>query len=113
MIGHVFTSSGATALALAPGRHHYEYVVLAWFEDQYVVATLDAASMVEPDGPAFWSAGDYFDDLGDAAEEFARIAGLSDVPLLVKQARYAENEVARVNAQSPDVAQTLSRNGNS
>ena len=63
MIGHVFASSGAVCLALAPSAYRTdEYVVLALTENGYAVAdvTINAA-LTEPRGPSSWMRASYYD----------------------------------------------------
>lgn len=93
MIGHVFTTSGAVCLALAPSAERSEdYIVLARFEDQYAVANVLTEKMPEAD---YWMRASYFDNLDGAIENFATAAGLStDRDILHANVESAEAAIA-------------------
>lgn len=62
MIGHIFASSGATCLALAPSAERPdEYIVLASTENGYAVANIMASALGQIGGPKSWMQGSYYD----------------------------------------------------
>lgn len=72
MIGHTFASSGAVCLVFAAARRVGDYVVLAKYENQYAVATLDDQRIAEAAGaPKSWLHADYYPTLEEAADAFA------------------------------------------
>lgn len=111
MIGHVFATSGATCLALAPSAERPdEYIVLARTENGYAVANVLTEKMTP--APDYWMRADYFDanggdeaDLWTAAVAFAdqtwggMVKALDDKALteqmetLVAHVRHAEQVV--------------------
>lgn len=87
MIGHIFTSSGAVCLALAPRDDSVgEYAIIAKTENEYAVATLGIASLPAPEA---WSHATYYGPLEDAVEEFRTVTGITDTETLTKQIEYA------------------------
>lgn len=110
MIGHVFTSSGANTLAIAPSSRTGDYLVLATYEgDQYAVASLAVDRVIEAGGaPDHWMEGSYFDDLDDAIENFGIRTGIP-VDLVAKQVRYAAKRVAAMNTAPIDPRDLLER----
>ena len=103
MIGHVFASSGATCLALAPSAERPdEYVVLARTETGYAVAHLLSETLGRDGGPQYWLRGEYYDqhedaerDRAEAAAEFATATGLTgmDPDRLVAHIEHAEQTI--------------------
>lgn len=98
MIGHVFASSGATLLALAPSSDRPdEYVVLAKTEVGYAVADILAAALGEIGGPKSWLRASYFDrdedDLDEAIEAFAKDTGRDDLLNLTGAVEHAEQVI--------------------
>lgn len=107
MIGHVFASSGAVTLAIAPSPRLGDYLVLAkQSEDsrdgtqyvQYVVANLYVDRIIGAAGaPDHWMDGAYYQDLDEAIEEFGIRTGLP-VDKVAEQVRYAEKRIDRLAA---------------
>lgn len=94
MIGHVFASSGATLLALAPATTRPdEYKVFAVHEGGYAVAVI-YADMLTSDAER-WVRGDYFssDQFNDAVEAFGEDIGRTDFGPLAAAIRHAEEIV--------------------
>lgn len=106
MIGHVFASSGATILMLAPSYDRPdEYRVLARTENGYAVADLLTESLGEIGGPQYWLRAGYYDrhndahdpdnseDLTEAVEQIAKDVGREDVGTLRAHAVHAQGVV--------------------
>lgn len=82
MLGHIFATSGAVCVAIAPDKHRVgNYIVLARHQDgdldQYVVAKISDARVIEAvaegkTGPDSWNYGSYFplSHREEAIEEF-------------------------------------------
>lgn len=105
MIGHVFASSGAVCLAVAPSLDRVEdYIVLARTENGYAVARVALRQMPSPTS---WLHAAYYDksggteaDLFDAVEAFAE-----DTGLLQSESNLRE----RVRAAEQFAAETIAR----
>jgi hypothetical protein len=101
MIGHVFDSSGAVCLAIAPSSRLGDYLVLAHIEDardfdEYVVASISIHDLVNSEGkPDHWMEGSYFRDIAGAVSNFAERVGITNEAALLDQVRYAQGRVAR------------------
>ena len=62
MIGHVFASSGATCLALAPSAERPdEYILVARTETGYAIANILASDLGKIGGPTSWMRASYVD----------------------------------------------------
>lgn len=97
MIGHTFATSGAVTLAVAPSAQRADdYVVLASYEGQYVVATLDIGRVIEAQGaPDHWMAGEYRETRDEAIALFRSMAGLAmGESTMRKQVERAERLIA-------------------
>lgn len=83
MIGHVFASSGATCLALAPSAERPdEYIVLARTENGYAVATLLTEALGREGGPDSWLRANYFDRLrGNEDDRWDAAVAFTDATL--------------------------------
>lgn len=107
MIGHVFASSGAITLAIAPSPRLGDYLVLAKQTEtggdgtkyvQYVVANLYVDRIIDAAGsPDHWMDGAYFQVLDEAVEEFSIRTGLP-VDQVAEQVRYAAKRIDRFAA---------------
>lgn len=108
MIGHVFTTSGAVCLAIAPSRNDLrEYVVLARVETGYAVAEVALRDMPTPTS---WLRASYYDchgadkDLREAVADFCRDTlvepGDAGHAKILRRVRYAETLFADTIAAS-------------
>lgn len=101
MIGHIFASSGAVCLALAPSAERGdEYIVLARTSEgdkhQYAVAHLLTAKMPEPD---YWMSAEYPTSLDEAIEVFKERTGLAaDTEMIAANVDAAEAVIAHRQA---------------
>jgi hypothetical protein len=85
VIGHVFASSNAICLAIAPHAKNFdEYVVLARHDNGYAVAQLPIANMPSPRS---WAHGAYYndDDLDEAIAQFLADTELTGSAALMRR----------------------------
>lgn len=98
MIGHVFASSGAVCLAVAPSSRAGDYVALVKHEGQYATVLIDAARMVAEGGaPSSWMRGTYFTEVSGAVEDLANQTGL-DQNIVARHVTHAESLLAQRTA---------------
>lgn len=80
MIGHVFATSGATLLALAPSAERPdEYILVAKYETGYAVANILASDLGKIGGPTSWMRAEYVDHGSDEEKRWKAACLFADL----------------------------------
>jgi hypothetical protein len=94
MIGHIFPTSGATLLALAPSAERPdEYILVAGYETGYAVANILASDLGRINGPNSWMRASYHDHGTEEAKRWSAAVEFTDLTLGIQVTSALSNKV--------------------